>query len=134
MNVLSRQLPGSLLSLFCVMLLCVAPALAREPLIAAASDLKFALEDIAQTYQKETGQSVKLTMGSSGTFATQIRSGAPFQMFLSADEDFVFRLHADGFAKDDGVLYAIGRIVLMAPASSDLRVDSELKGLGQALR
>ncbi len=96
MNVLFRHLLKSALSISGVILLGIAPAWSQEPVIAAASDLKFALEDIAQTYQKETGQALKLTMGSSGTFATQIRNGAPFQMFLSADEDFIFKLHADG--------------------------------------
>lgn len=129
-----RRLLKSLLLLACTIVLGAAPAWAAEPLIAAASDLKFALEEIAGTYQKETGRSVRLTMGSSGTFATQIRNGAPFQMFLSADEDFVLKLHADGFAKDDGVLYGIGRIVLIAPPDSGLKVDGELKGLGEALR
>jgi molybdate transport system substrate-binding protein len=134
MNPLIQRLLKSALPLCGAILLGIAPAWSQEPVIAAASDLKFALEDIAQTYQKETGHGVKLTMGSSGTFATQIRNGAPFQMFLSADEDFIFKLHADGFARDDGALYAIGRIVLMAPTGSGLKVDGELKGLGEALR
>lgn len=108
--------------------------LASEPIIAAAADLKFALDEVAQSFKKDTGQSVKLTFGSSGTFATQIRNGAPFQMYLSADEDYVLKLHADGFTRDQGTLYAIGRIVLMAPPSSTLPVDGELKGLATQLK
>lgn len=130
----ARHLIQSLLALSLLFGSGLSTASSQEPLIAAASDLKFALEDIAKAYQAETGKTVKLTMGSSGTFATQIRNGAPFQMYLSADEDFVFKLHADGFTKDKGVLYAIGRIVLMAPTGSELKVDSELKGLGAALK
>ncbi len=129
-----RYLMRSLWGLVVTLGLSLGPAWSQEPVIAAASDLKFALEDIAKAYQAETGKTVKLTMGSSGTFATQIRNGAPFQMYLSADEDFVFKLHDDGFTRDRGVLYAIGRIVLMAPTNSDLKVDGELKGLGEALR
>lgn len=129
-----RRWLRSVIALWAVLLLN-APALhAQQPIIAAASDLKFALEEIAKAYQSETGKAVKLTMGSSGTFATQIRNGAPFQMFLSADEDYVFKLRADGFARNDGDLYAIGRIVLMAPTGSPLKVDGELKGLGEALK
>ena len=109
-------------------------AFASEPIVAAAADLKFALDEIAQSFKKDTGQSVRLTFGSSGTFATQIRNGAPFQMYLSADEDYVTKLHADGFTRDAGTLYGIGRIVLMAPPSSDLPVDGELKGLANQLR
>lgn len=109
-------------------------ASADEPVIAAAADLKFALEEIATKFQTETKQSVKITFGSSGTFATQIRNGAPFQMYLSADENYVLKLHADGFTKDEGALYAIGRIVLMVPPTSDLPVDAELKGLAAQLK
>jgi molybdate transport system substrate-binding protein len=107
---------------------------AAEPVVAAAADLKFALDEVAQSFKKDTGQSVMLTFGSSGTFATQIRNGAPFQMYLSADEDYVFKLHADGLTRDQGTLYAIGRIVLMAPPSSSLPVDSELKGLAAQIK
>lgn len=110
------------------------PTWASEPTIAAAADLKFALDEVAQSFQKETGQSVKLTFGSSGTFATQIRHGAPFQMYLSADEDYVLQLHAEGFTRDPGILYALGRIVLMAPPGSALAVDGELQGLAAQLK
>lgn len=105
-----------------------------DPIVAAAADLKFALDEIARTFMKDTGKSVKLTFGSSGTFATQIRNGAPFQMYLSADEDYVAKLHADGYTRDAGTLYAVGRIVLMAPPTSKLPVDSELKGLAAQLK
>lgn len=107
---------------------------AAEPVVVAASDLKFALEDIAATFHQERGLAVKLSFGSSGTFATQIRNGAPFALYLSADEDYVRALHADGFTRDEGTLYAIGRIVLMAPPGSALPVDGELKGLAAQLR
>jgi len=105
-----------------------------EPVVAAAADLKFALDEIAAAFKKDTGHSVKLTFGSSGTFATQIRNGAPFQMYLSADEEYVSRLHAEGFTRDTGTLYAIGRIVLLAPSTSKLSVDSELRGLAAQLK
>lgn len=116
------------------LLLLAGQTLAGEPIIAAAADLKFALDEIAQAFKKDTGQAVKLTFGSSGTFAMQIRNGAPFQMYLSADEDYVLKLHAEGFTRDQGTLYAIGRIVLMAPPGSSLPVDGELKGLAAQLK
>lgn len=110
------------------------PTLASEPTVAAAADLKFALDDVAKSFKKDTGQSVKLIFGSSGTFAMQIRNGAPFQMYLSADENYVRKLHANGFTRDQGTLYAIGRIVLMAPPNSTLPIDGELKGLATQLK
>jgi len=104
-------------------------ARADEPVVAAASDLKFALEDVAQAFTLKTGHVVRLTFGSSGTFATQIRNGAPFELYLSADEDHVLKLHAEGLTRDRGALYAIGRIVLIVPPDSTLPLDGELDGL-----
>lgn len=106
---------------------------ATEPTVAAAADLRFALDEIAALFKKETGLSVKVTYGSSGTFATQIRNGAPFQMFMSADEDYVRRLQSEGYTRDAGSLYAVGRIALIAPVRSKLPVDPELKGLATLL-
>lgn len=103
------------------------------PAIAAASDLKFALEEIATRFKADTGREVTLVFGSSGNFARQIAQGAPFEMFLSADEAFVFRLADEGRTLDEGRLYAVGRVVLFAPHGSPLRVDEGLEGLRTAL-
>lgn len=109
-------------------------ASAAGPIIAAASDLKFALDEIAQAFKNDSGQSVTLIYGSSGILATQIRNGAPFHLYLSADEDYIMALRADGFTRDAGTLYAIGRIALMVPAGSEIRVDSKLEGLAASLK
>ncbi|MBY3246125.1 molybdate ABC transporter substrate-binding protein [Rhizobium laguerreae] len=105
----------------------------KVPNIAAASDLKFALEEVAASFEREAGKKVQLTFGSSGNFLQQIKQGAPFQMFLSADEGFVQDLAKDGKTVDDGALYAIGRIVLFAPKGSSLKVDDALKDFRAAL-
>lgn len=109
------------------------PAAADGPTVAAASDLKFALEDIAARFAATGGKPVKLAFGSSGNFARQIRQGAPFEMFLSADEAFIESLARDGFTKDAGDLYAVGRIVFFAPAGSALEPDPALASLKAAL-
>lgn len=101
----------------------------RPPAIAAASDLKFALDAIAQRFTAESGQRVELVFGSSGALTRQLMEGAPFEMFLSADEALVARLHGAGLTRDAGTLYGIGRIVLFAPHASALRVDGQLEGL-----
>ena len=128
-----KQCCSRLAAAFALLALGV-PALADEPVIAAAADLKFALEEIAQAFSSDTSRSVKLVFGSSGTFATQIRHGAPFQMYLSADEDYVLKLHADGLVGDEGTLYGVGRIVLIVPSRSGAAVDGELKGLAVELQ
>lgn len=104
------------------------------PTIAAASDLNAALPEIAALFTRATGKSVRLTFGSSGNFTTQIENGAPFEMFMSADEAYVQRLAAAGKTEGAGDLYAIGRIGLFAPNGSRLRVDGRLADLGRALR
>jgi molybdate transport system substrate-binding protein len=121
-------------ALAAALLLGCGPALADgAPPVAAAADLKFALPEIAERFERETGERLRLTFGSSGSFTHQIEHGAPFELFLSADEGFVFRLAERGLAEDRGALYAIGRIVLFAPHGSPLAVDPELAGLREAL-
>lgn len=108
-------------------------ARADAPVIAAAADLKFALPEVAARFERESGQRVKLTFGSSGAFKTQIEQGAPFELFLSADEGFVFALADQGRTEDRGALYAVGRLVLFAPVGSPLKVDEGLEDLAAAV-
>lgn len=116
-------------------LFLVGPSWAQDdtPTIAAAADLQFAIEEVAARFTADTGRTVRLTFGSTGNFARQIRAGAPFQMFMAADESFVLDLHRDGFAPDDGALYAIGRIALIVPTGGPLAADGSLGALRQAL-
>lgn len=87
--------------------------LAKANIVAAASDLKFALDEIHTQFQAERRQSVKLVYGSSGLLYQQIVNGAPFEMLLSADEQYPTQLHQLGRTLNAGELYAIGRIVLL---------------------
>ncbi|USU07239.1 molybdate ABC transporter substrate-binding protein (plasmid) [Sphingomonadaceae bacterium OTU29MARTA1] len=110
------------------------PAMAQDvPNIAAAADLRVALTDVAAAFKRDTGQEVKLTFGSSGTFFQQIQQGAPFQLFLSADEQYAIDLAKAGKAVNAGKLYAIGRLAVVAPKGSPLTLDSNLVGLRSAL-
>lgn len=106
---------------------------AEVPVIAAAADLKFAVTEIAAAFTADTGKEVKLSFGSTGNFATQIREGAPFQMFMAADQKFIADLHKDGFTKGEGDLYAEGRVVLIAPHGSVLKPDAALDNLAAIL-
>lgn len=115
------------------MLVCAAPSWAEAPAVAAAADLQFALEEVHQQFKADTGQSLRLVFGSSGNFYRQISEGAPFQLFFSADEEYVQKLHEAGMTEDEGALYAVGRIVLMVPNGSPLRADEQLSDLHAAL-
>lgn len=124
------------IALLCVLAFSLtAPVRSAEPpTVAAASDLKFAIDEVAARFERETGQRMRLVFGSSGNFFSQIRQGAPFHLFMSADEDFVFRLADQDLTQDRGRLYAYGRIGLIVPRGSPLKADGELRDLAQALR
>lgn len=100
-----------------------------SPAVAAASDLQFALPEIADSFEKTASAEVRLVLGSSGVLTRQILDGAPFELFLSADELYVSRLVEAGLARDGGVLYAEGRLAIFAPTGSPLTVDDGLRGL-----
>jgi len=110
------------------------PVRAEEtPIVAAAASLRYALDEIAARYEKETGQRVRISYGSTGSLVHQIENGAPFALFLAADEASVKRLAAAGLTVGPPSVFARGRIGLVAPRGSPVPVDGELKGLGDAL-
>src|SRR3977135_1609066 len=94
-----------------VILLCSTSAECQEITIAAAADLKFAMGELAANFEKQTGNSVNVTYGSSGNFFSQIQNGAPFDLFFSADVDYPRKLEAAGLAESGSLYkYAVGRI------------------------
>ncbi len=103
------------------------------PLIAGAATLQFALVEIAQAFRAETGHEVRLSLGSSGNITRQIEQGSPVEMFLSADEAFVFRLAEGGHTRDRGTLYATGRIVLFTPPGSPIATTGGMEAIRAAL-
>lgn len=89
------------------------PAHADKFTIAAASDLRFALNDIIELYRAQhPAHSFEVIYGSSGKMTTQIVNGAPYDLFFSADISFPQRLHAAGLTATEPAVYAIGRIVI----------------------
>jgi molybdate transport system substrate-binding protein len=111
--------------------LVVAPAAQRPPTIAAAASMNFALTEIAQRFEQDARVPVALVFGASGTFVRQIRDGAPFELFLAADEETPGQLSAAGLTRDTGVVYALGRLAIFAPTGSSLAVDARLDGLAR---
>jgi molybdate transport system substrate-binding protein len=93
----------------------VAPLLARsaEVHVAAAADLKFALDEIVSGYKKDhPGDTIQVTYGSSGKFYTQIQQGAPYDLYFSADISYPRELVRLGMAASDVRSYAFGRLVI----------------------
>src|ERR1700739_1622696 len=106
-----------------MLLFCAAPMRAQVLRVAAASDLQFAMNDLAGDYEKSTGQKISVSYGSSGNFRTQIENGAPFDLFFSADVRYPKLLVSAGLADADTLyVYAHGRLVLWAPAGANLQL------------
>lgn len=121
----------------CLCALLALPALlscaVAAPAIAAASDLKFALDMIAANFTQKTGERLNIAYGSSGNFYRQIAQGAPFELFMSADESYVFKLADQHLTPDRGLVYAIGRLALFVPKGSALQADAQAADLKRAL-
>jgi molybdate transport system substrate-binding protein len=108
-----------------------APAAAQQACgtvtVAAASDLTYAMNEIAANFEKATGCKVRLSLGSSGNFLTQIENGAPFDVFFSADISYPKKLETEKLAAPGATyLYAIGKIVLWTRNGSGVDVSKGL--------
>src|SRR5271169_2606762 len=126
--------PAAKLALFAfVASLCLclpSQAGAGEIKVAAASDLTFAFKIVVARFEKQTGNRVRLTYGSSGNFFSQIRNGAPFDLFFSADVSFPEKLEAAGLTEPGSIYeYAKGEIVIWVPNSSKLDLSKGLEVL-----
>jgi molybdate transport system substrate-binding protein len=110
----------------------------RDFIVAAAADLRFAMDEIAQRFQQQHPEvTVKVTYGSSGHFYQQALNGAPFDVFCSADLAYPRQLAERGFAVPGSEFqYGAGRIVIWVPASSpiDVRKDGMRSLLDPSIR
>jgi len=127
--------PGLKLSFIVLILFCSPLSWAdRVPLVAAAASVKFALQDIAEAFHRDTGKEIRISYASSGNLTRQIQQGAPFELFLSANHAYVEQLYQQQLTRDHGVIYALGRLVLLTPNESSLALDGQLNGLAQAIQ
>ncbi|HKB02449.1 MAG TPA: molybdate ABC transporter substrate-binding protein [Gemmataceae bacterium] len=97
----------------------------REVRVAAAADLKFALDEVAAEFTARNADiQVTVTYGSSGTLYAQLTQEAPFDLFLSADIDYPRKLIEQGrAAKESEFLYAVGHLVVWVPNASGIDLD-----------
>ena len=112
------------LVVLCMVFVLSSACVAAELTVAAAADLGAPLQEIAENFHKQTGDTVRLSFGSSGNLTTQIENGAPFDLFLSADLGYPERLLKESLAEPGSLMtYAVGAIVLWVPADSTLDVE-----------
>lgn len=104
--------------------------IAQELTVAAAADLQSAMQQVAAHFERETGKSVKVIYGSSGSFFQQIQNGAPFDMFFSANLDYPEKLESAGLIEAGSYYrYARGRIVVWVPKDSKINLNVGLNAL-----
>jgi molybdate transport system substrate-binding protein len=119
-----------LTALLLLTLAAPASAPAEEITVAAAADLTFAFQEVAARFQKDTGNSVKFSFGSSGNFYSQIQNGAPYDLFFSADISYPQKLDAAGLVEPASLYrYASGKIVLWVPNGSAIDLGGGLRAL-----
>jgi molybdate transport system substrate-binding protein len=101
-------------------------ARADKIVIAAAADLKFAMDEIVLSFKADhPADEVAVTYGSSGTFNRQIQQGAPYDVFFSADIAFPRDLVKTGLAASEVTPYAVGRIVLWSASLDATKLTLE---------
>lgn len=107
------------------------PGAERVVRVAAAADLKYALDEIADLAAREVPPiTMQITYGSSGMFVQQIVNGAPFDLYLSADVAYPRILVEEGLATAEDVFpYAVGRLVLWLPDGSPIDPSEGLEAL-----
>jgi len=115
--------------ILCILLAAPVPrALADQVQVAVAANFVPAFKDIAAEFEKSSGHTVQTTAGSSGKFYAQIKNGAPFEVFFSADDERPKLLEDEGMAvKGTRFTYAVGRLVLWSPDAALVTGEETLK-------
>ena len=110
-------------------------AQSRESItVAAAANLNGVLDELVLQYTKQGTQQIKVVYGSSGHFFQQLTQGAKYDIFLSANQDYVNRLVSQGYSNDAGVVYARGRLVVLVSNKSRVRPTPDFGDLKQAIQ
>lgn len=102
--------------------------------VAVASNMKDAFVEIYAAFKATGKPDLRVVYGSSGNFTTQILNGAPFSLFISADEYFPLELYKKGRTVDEGSVYAIGKLALITKDSSGIKLSNNKTDLESALR
>lgn len=111
-----------------------APVIAETVHIAAAANLRYVLPEIIAEYQLQSDNEIAVTYAASGTISNQIKHGAPYQLFLSANAGFIKPLIELGLTKQSPFAYADAQLALFALHDSPVQLDVNLDSLKQYLQ
>ncbi len=106
---------------------------AQVATIAVAANMKDAFAEIAAEFKSAGKPEMRMVYGSSGNFAAQIMNGAPFSLFIAADEQFPLELFKNGKTVDDGSVYAIGKLVIITKTSSGIHLLDSRADIAKAI-
>ena len=106
---------------------------AQQTTVAVAANMKDAFTEIDAAFRATGKPQIRVVYGSSGNFAAQILNGAPFSLFISADERFPMELYKQGKTLDTGTVYAIGKLALIAKTSSGVALTDKKAEIARAI-
>lgn len=109
-----------LLKILWVLLAFTSVLAAQTISVATAANLKYAMDDLSSAFTKESGININVITGSSGKLTQQIMSGAPYDVFLSADIEYPAKLVRGGFTTTPAKVYAYGSLVIWTNTDTDL--------------
>ena len=108
-------------SLIALLFVFLTQTFAADIFVAVASNFSAPMQKIGPLYEKESGNKVIMSLGSTGGFYAQIKNGAPYQILLSADVETPNKLALEGFAiKETQFTYATGRLALWSAKENDV--------------
>lgn len=107
---------------------------AQATFVVVAANMKDAFTEIQNQFQKENKGELKVIYGSSGNFASQIMNGAPFHLFISADEQYPLELFKKGKTINEGTVYAIGKLALIANKGKGIALDGSKGKMADAIK
>ena len=107
---------------------------AQATFVVVAANMKDAFIEIQNQFQRENKADLKVIYGSSGNFASQIMNGAPFHLFISADEQYPLELFKKGKTVNEGTVYAIGKLALIANKGKGITLHESKDGLLGAIK
>lgn len=102
---------------------------AQPATVAVAANMKDAFAEINSAFKAIGKPELRVVYGSSGNLTTQILNGAPFNLFIAADEHFPLELYKNGKTIDAGIVYAIGKLALIAKDSSGITLADSKAGI-----
>ena len=115
------------------MLSCAALCAAEEVQIAAAADLRYVLPELVRGFEQAGNDTARVSFGASGNFAAQIENGAPYELFLSADEQYPARLERENLIEPGGPFpYATGKLVVWVRKDSPVDVAAGMRVLAES--